>query len=66
MSYRYVVPARILALVDALAALPVFAVRVIAKFQAHDIGILGDNCAAKARHGIVIPGFGDGDFDAAQ
>jgi hypothetical protein len=48
----------------ALAMLPVFAVRIIAQFEANDIGILGYNCAAKARHGIVIPCFGGCDLDA--
>src|SRR6267142_1664789 len=42
----------------ALAMLPVFAIRVIAKFEANDVGILGYNCAAKARDRIVIPRFG--------
>ena len=50
----------------ALAMLPVFAVRVVAKLQADDVGILGYNCAAKARNGIVIPRFGGRDLDATH
>ena len=51
---------------DALAALPEFAVRVIVKFQADEIGILEGKRAGETRHGVVIPGFGDREFDATQ
>ena len=49
-----------------LAMLPVFAVGIIAKFQANEIGILGCDGAAKAGHGIVIARFGGCDLDTAR
>jgi hypothetical protein len=53
-------------LCDAPAALPELAVRVIAKFQADDIGILEGQRGAEARLGVIIPRFGDRDFDGAD
>ena len=51
---------------NALATLPELAVRVIVKFQADDIGILKGQRAGETRHGVIIPGFGGGDFGVAQ
>jgi hypothetical protein len=48
------------------AAFPAFAVRVIAKLEADEIGILGGKRIGQNPHGVVIPGFGDREFGAAQ
>ena len=43
-----------------------FAVRVIVKLQADEKGILRGQRTGQTRHGVIIPGFGDLEFDAAQ
>ena len=48
------------------AAFPALAVRVIAKLEADEIGILGGHRVGKAGRGVIIPGFSDREFCAAQ
>ncbi len=50
----------------ASAALPAFAIAVIAKFEADEIGILGGKRAGKTRHRVIIPGFGNRKCSTAQ
>src|SRR5439155_964516 len=51
---------------DAPAALPAFTIRVVAKFDADEIGIVGRKRAAETGQGIVIPRFDHRELGAAQ
>src|SRR4029453_10211836 len=53
-------------LYDAPAALPAFAIRVVAKFDADEIGIVGRKRAAETGQGIVIPRFDHRELGSAQ
>ena len=51
---------------NATTALPAFAIPVVAKFQADEIGILKGKLAGQTRNGVIMPRLGSCEFDAAQ